>query len=101
MNTMACKIPTRTSRSTMSSSIRAGNVIDDTEMGYESTLAAIMGRTATYTGQVITREDMLKSTEVLVPDTMTWDSVPPVLPDENGNYPVPVPGVTRLDIPQV
>src|SRR5690625_7627456 len=26
-------------------SIRAGNVIDDTEMGYESTLAAIMGRT--------------------------------------------------------
>lgn len=81
-------------------SIRAGNVIDDTEMGVESTLAAIMGRTATYTGQTITREDILKSEEVLVPDNMTWDSTPPVLPDENGNYPVPVPGVTRLVLPE-
>src|SRR5690625_7898433 len=51
--------------------IRAGNVIEDTEMGYVSTLAASMGRTATYTDQDITSEDMLKYTELLVPYTMT------------------------------
>jgi hypothetical protein len=47
---------------------------------------------ATYTGQVIEWEEAMNSEEVLVPDDLTWDSTPPVMPDENGNYPVPMPG---------
>jgi myo-inositol 2-dehydrogenase / D-chiro-inositol 1-dehydrogenase len=77
-------------------SIRRGEVISDTEFGAKSTLTAIMGRMATYTGQVISWEDVMNSQELLVPDDFDWDSEPPVVPDENGNYPVPKPGVTQI-----
>lgn len=75
-------------------SIRNGDVISDTENGAKSTLTAIMGRMATYTGQVINRDEAMKSEEILVPDHLNWDMNPPVMPDENGNYPVPAPGQT-------
>jgi len=47
---------------------------------------------ATYSGQVIRWEEAMNSEKLLVPDDLNWDSAPPVLPDEFGNYPVPVPG---------
>jgi hypothetical protein len=31
-----------------------------------------------------------------MPETYSWDTVPPVIPDENGFYPIPVPGVTEV-----
>jgi len=77
-------------------SIRSGGVINDTEFGANSTLIAIMGRMATYTGQLITLDAVKNSQEVLVHDDLDWSSNPPVLPDADGNYPVPVPGVTAL-----
>ena len=76
--------------------IRNGEVIDDIEYGAKSTLTAIMGRMATYSGQVISWDQAINAREKLVPDNMTWDTPPPVMPDENGNYPVPKPGVTNV-----
>ncbi len=77
-------------------SITEGGVITDAENGAYSTLTAIMGRMATYSGQVITWEDALNSEMSLVPENLTWDSEAPVLPDENGLYPIPVPGKTKV-----
>lgn len=77
-------------------SIRRGRVISDTENGAKATMSAIMGRMATYTGQVIEWDEAMKSKEVLVPDDVSWDNNPPVMPDEHGNYPVPVPGETGV-----
>lgn len=77
-------------------SIRNGNVISDTENGAKSTMTAIMGRMATYSGQVINWDEAMNSNMELVPDHLTWDSRPPVEPDQNGNYPVPVPGETTV-----
>ncbi len=76
--------------------IRKGHVINDTEFGAKSTLAAVMGRTATYTGQQITWDQIMNSQQDLVPDEIDWDHNPPVMPDEDGNYPVPKPGVTEF-----
>ena len=77
-------------------SIRNGGVINNAEYGAKTTLTAIMGRMATYTGKEITWEQALNSNHILVPDNLDWDSIPPVIPDENGKYPVPVPGVTKI-----
>jgi len=77
-------------------SIRSGEVISDTENAAKSNLAAIMGRMATYSGQVISWDDAMKSEKVLISDDLDWDSTPPVTPDEEGNYPVPVPGETII-----
>lgn len=76
-------------------SIRNGNPVNDAERGAHATLSAIMGRMATYSGKVITWEDALNGDTRLVPDDLDWDVNPPVMPDENGNYPVPIPGVTE------
>ena len=77
-------------------SIRSGGVINNAEYGAKTTLTAIMGRMATYTGKEITWEQALNSNHILVPDNLDWDSIPPVIPDENGKYPVPIPGVTKI-----
>jgi hypothetical protein len=31
-----------------------------------------------------------------MPEKLAWDAMPKVLPDENGDYPVPMPGVTKV-----
>lgn len=77
-------------------SIRNGGLISDTENGAKSTLAAIMGRMATYSGKKITRDEALNSSLQLVPESMTWDSTPPVQPDSAGYYPIPTPGQTKF-----
>ncbi len=79
-------------------SIRSGGHINDAENGAKSTMTAILGRMATYTGKQISWEEAMNSEQVLVPieDGLTWDSIPPVLPDAEGKYIIPVPGVTTL-----
>jgi hypothetical protein len=54
-------------------SIRDGNPINDGVRMSTSTLAAIMGRMAAYTGQEITWEMALNSQERLVPDPIDWN----------------------------
>ena len=58
-------------------------------------MTAILGRMATYSGQVVDWETALHSDLSLVPDHLAWDAEPPTMPDAHGRYPVPVPGVTR------
>ena len=58
-----------------------------------STLMAIMGRMAAYTGQLIKYEEVMKNETSLSPDGYTWESTPPTLPDENGRYKIALPGV--------
>lgn len=75
--------------------IRTGKLRVDAEYAAFSTLMGVMGRMATYTGQVITWEQALNSKDVLVPDNLTWNTEPPVKPDADGWYPVAVPGTTE------
>jgi myo-inositol 2-dehydrogenase / D-chiro-inositol 1-dehydrogenase len=61
--------------------IRDGKPINHGTWMAQSTLLAIMGRMAAYTGQVITWDDAMNSQEKLMPDNLTWDTplqVPPV-----------------------
>lgn len=76
--------------------LRKGNRPNEGEWGALSTMTAIFGRMCTYTGQEITWEDALNS-KVLLCDTdklTSLDSPAPVVPDADGRYPLPVPGVT-------
>ena len=70
-------------------SIRAGKPINDGEHMCNSTLMAIMGRMAAYTGQEITWEQMLNSQERLGPEKITWDMPLPITP-------MAVPGKTKF-----
>jgi len=59
-------------------------------------MTSILGRMATYSGQVITLEEAMKSDLSIMPETFAWDAQPPIVPNEDGYYPVPVPGVTKV-----
>ncbi len=75
--------------------IKAGeHRLNDTNRGAEATMTAILGRMATYSGQVITWDEAMAMDHNLVPELHSFNDTAPVLPDKNGNYPIPVPGVT-------
>jgi hypothetical protein len=69
-------------------SIRNGKPINDGEWMAQSTLMAIMGRMATYTGQEITWEMAMNSKEDLLPAKFEFGPLP--VP------PVAKPGVTKF-----
>ncbi|MEO7678633.1 MAG: Gfo/Idh/MocA family oxidoreductase, partial [Verrucomicrobiota bacterium] len=69
--------------------IRSGQYPNDGDRMVHSTMMAIMGRMAAYTGQEITWEDALNSKEHLVPTQLDWKmqlDIPPMA----------VPGFTKL-----
>lgn len=68
----------------------------DAENAAKSGMTAILGRFATYTGQVIKWEDAMASEMDLMPDQLDWDALPKVLPNEDGYYPHAVPGKTKF-----
>jgi len=80
------------------SAIRSGEVINNVEYGAKSTMTAILGRMATYSGKEITWDEAMATNLKLVPDedTLSFDSIPPVVPNKLGYYPVPVPGKTTF-----
>ncbi|UWX54872.1 hypothetical protein NYZ99_19370 [Maribacter litopenaei] len=80
----------------MFKAIRENTDLNNAEYGAKSTLTAIMGRMATYSGEVIKWEDAMQSTLQLVPDDMTWDTPPPVMPKADGFYEIPTPGKTKV-----
>ncbi|MCS6968849.1 MAG: Gfo/Idh/MocA family oxidoreductase [Cytophagales bacterium] len=67
----------------------------DAEFGAKSTLTAIMGRMATYSGQVVTWQEALHSNLNLMPERLAWDALPKSLPDAEGFYPIAIPGKTK------
>jgi len=75
-------------------SIRNGGLIADAENGAKSTMSAIIGRMATYSGKVINWEEAMKSELSLAPDNLNWDSPAPVQPMADGSYAIPTPGKT-------
>jgi len=68
----------------------------DAERVAKSTMTAIMGRFATYSGKEVKWEDALNSQVNLMPDTLSWDAMPKILPDADGNYPYAIPGKSKV-----
>jgi predicted dehydrogenase len=70
-------------------SIRKGEPINDGIWMCNSTMMALMGRTAAYTGQEIAWDQIMNSEDKLVPDNLAWDtSLPPA--------PMAMPGRTKF-----
>jgi predicted dehydrogenase len=78
--------------------LRAGKRPNEGEWGALSTMTAIFGRMLTYSGQKLTWEEALNS-QVAAADydkITSLKDVPPVMPDKDLLYQVPVPGVTKV-----
>lgn len=77
--------------------IRKNKPYNEVERGTKASLVAAMGRRAAHTGQIVTFDDMLNSTQEFAPnlDKLTRNSPAPVLAKADGTYPVPMPGITK------
>jgi len=69
--------------------IRSGKPVNDGVAMAQSTLMAIMGRMAAYTGQVVTWDQAMNSKEALVPEKLDWNVPLAVTPRAT-------PGQTKL-----
>ncbi len=79
----------QTEHNELFASIRKGQPMNDGLWMAHSTLMALMGRAAAYTGQEVTWDMAMSSQDKLVPDSLTWDMKLPIAP-------LPRPGVTKF-----
>ena len=65
---------------------------NEAERGALSTMTAIMGRQAGYSGRKLEWAETLASEKVFHSPILSLQDAPPVMPDGNGVYPLPIPG---------
>ena len=75
----------------------AGKPYNEADYGVSSTMTAILGRMASYSGKVVKWDDAINSQLDLFPKRLEWDATPKVLPDpETGLYSCAMPGITKV-----
>ncbi len=67
----------------------------DAENGAKSTMTSIMGRMATYSGQIIEWDKAINSGIDIHPKVYDFNAQPPVMPNAEGFYAIAAPGVTK------
>jgi myo-inositol 2-dehydrogenase / D-chiro-inositol 1-dehydrogenase len=89
--------PYRQEHQDLVDAIRNGTPLNDGYHGAKSSMTAVMGRMATYSGAEVTWEQATSSTLDLAPGlgTLTPSSAAPVLPESDGSYPIAMPGTTK------
>ena len=77
--------------------IRGDKPYNEARRGAEASLVTSMGRMAAHTGQEITYQQILNGDHEFAPgvNKLTMDSPAPVQADEDGYYPIPLPGLRK------
>jgi len=77
--------------------IRENRPYNEARRGVIASLVTSMGRMAAHTGQAISYEQMLACDHEFAPDVdkLTPDGPPPLKPNADGTYPVPLPGLVK------
>ena len=60
-----------------------------------SSMTAVMGRMATYSGQMLAWDEAVQSTLALRTERYAFDAIPPAIPNAEGLYPIAIPGVSK------
>ena len=72
--------------------IRKNEKHNDGWYGATSSFTAVLGRMATYSGQVVKWDEAVAKGPDEMPKKFAFDADPPVMPDKDGNYPIAIPG---------
>ena len=76
--------------------IRSGKPKNDGHYMSISSMLAILGRMVGYTGNRITWEQAMNSTQKLGLDKYSMDTNPPVMPNKDAKYDIAMPGITQF-----
>ncbi|MBI5799140.1 MAG: Gfo/Idh/MocA family oxidoreductase [Verrucomicrobia bacterium] len=75
--------------------LRARQPYNEVDWAADSTMSALLGRMATYSGRLVTWDDAVKSELTYAPGQLAWDAEPKSRPGPDGIYPCAIPGVTK------
>ncbi len=89
--------PNRGEQERLIGAIREGRTINDGATMVDSNIMAVMGQLACYSGKPVSWDQMLKADFEFEPKVadVRLDMAPPVKADATGNYPLPIPGITK------
>ncbi len=79
-------------------SVRLGKPLNSGAYMCNSTMIGVLGQIACYTGKAVKWEDAYRADLQYgpAPEESSFQTKPPSLPDKTGNYPLPLPGLTKL-----
>ena len=72
--------------------LRAGKRYNEGYYGATSSMTAVLGRVANYSGKVVKWDELVEKGGTEMPESLAWNAPAPVAKGEDGNYPIPVPG---------
>jgi myo-inositol 2-dehydrogenase/D-chiro-inositol 1-dehydrogenase len=90
------KDPYQVEHDDLAAAIRKGLEYNEADNGAHSSMTSILGRMCTYSGKELTWDAAINSNISLMPKNFSFDADPPVMPREDGSYPIAVPGLTRV-----
>ncbi len=67
----------------------------DAENGAKSSMTSILGRMATYSGQIIEWDKAINSGLNIMPKEFSFTALPSIVPNADGFYPIAIPGKTK------
>ena len=73
----------------------SGPYLCEGDYGATSSMTAVLGRMATYSGKLVTWDEAVQSELRLGPERYALDAEPPVRADATGAYTAAVPGLTK------
>ncbi len=76
--------------------IRGDKPYSEAENGAMSTMTAIFGRMAAYSGKELEWDAAFNSKVEIFPKVLAWDADPGPKPGTDGFYPLPIPGQTKV-----
>jgi predicted dehydrogenase len=87
--------PYRQEHVNLINAIRNSEKLNEGWYGATSSMTAVLGRMATYSGKVVKWDDAVAKGPNEMPEKLAFDANPPVMPDPDGTYrsSIPVPGV--------
>jgi len=90
--------PYQAEQSALIEAVRKGEPINSGYHMAQSTMLTVLGQLACYTGKPLKWDEVAQSDLEFgpSPDEASFETAPPSLPDETGNYPLPKPGITKM-----
>jgi myo-inositol 2-dehydrogenase / D-chiro-inositol 1-dehydrogenase len=73
----------------------ANRPYNELDWAADSTMTAILGRMATYSGKLVTWDEAVKSDLTYAPDRIAWDATPRSKAKADGVYQCAMPGITK------
>jgi len=77
--------------------LRRGDIYNEGDYGAISTMTAIVGRLASYSGKIVNWDDAMESVMAFadVDSLRSFEDKPPLEPDKDGHYQIAMPGQTE------